>query len=219
ELHLSPEDRRGIPDPQRPLLQVGERIGAVAQEHDVVAEVADDESDEAVLLEVLVDARLEVIEEEQRLVAALHDAGDAGHAERRGQAAAEERAGRAVELAALDARDRGRLVAGDAAEVPLHVHVAVRGVLDVAGHGLELARPAGALGGDGGHAQHDRLVAGVGERRGQQERQGEKRDGTAHGPMILRIYEDIEAMNSPLVSVFPTLSRRNSIASMTLSGW
>jgi hypothetical protein len=80
------------------------------------------------------------------------------HAQRRREGGAEERAGGAVELVAADAAQRRHLVAGNAAEVPLHAHGALRADLDVAREGAQLARPAGAVGRDGRHAQQDGLV-------------------------------------------------------------
>ena len=84
----------------------------------------------------------------------LEDAGDARDAHRRrdrlaGHAARED----AVELAARDARHHLELVAGDAAHVELEAQGAVGLGLDVARHGAELARPAGAFGDDGADAQ------------------------------------------------------------------
>src|SRR5207302_9058342 len=63
----------------------------------------------------------------------------------------------AVELSVLDPLERRQLVAGDAAEVELHLELALGAGVDVARERLARARPLGAVGRDGPHAQGDRL--------------------------------------------------------------
>jgi hypothetical protein len=96
------------------------------------------------------------------LFAALEQAGQPRHADRGRQPIAEERAGLAVELAAARAVEGGGLVAGDTAEVPLHLQLAVGGRLDLAIDGVELARPQRTLGRRRGHADAHGRIGGDG---------------------------------------------------------
>ena len=131
---LRPQDLVEAPQPRRAVLRTSAmvRIG-VREKRTREAHARRRHVDVAGLGELLVDDRLEAPHDVVRLVAIAELADHAGGAHRRRQPLAEHAAREdAVELIALHALVRLQLVAGDARQVPLDLHVVVRRRRDLA---------------------------------------------------------------------------------------